>query len=170
MVDISPLTLLIGSDIIKIVLKVNNLGFVLNERLTVTDHFRRCVRRCVRRYIRLSALWGHIHGIHRLKLGRGWLCHLLCLTLDMGVLCMLVRMLHRNGGWIWLLEPIYSTFILWGGLIMCPTWRQVLWALRWQIMLGFSFCRFFTKYCMSGIRAICFRYLVLLRLRVQEAS
>jgi hypothetical protein len=40
-VDIPPLTLLIGSDIIKIVLKVNNLGFVLNERLTVTDHFKK---------------------------------------------------------------------------------------------------------------------------------
>jgi hypothetical protein len=30
-----------------------------------------------------------------LKLGGGWLCHLLCLTL--GVLSMLVQMLHHNG-------------------------------------------------------------------------
>jgi hypothetical protein len=41
---------------------------------------------------------------------------------------------------------VYGTFILWGGLIMCPTWRQVLWALRWQIMLGFNFCRFFVRH------------------------
>jgi hypothetical protein len=34
--DIPPLTLMIGSDVIKVVPKVNNLGFVLNERLTVT--------------------------------------------------------------------------------------------------------------------------------------
>jgi hypothetical protein len=40
-VDISPPTLLIGSDIIKVVSKVNNLGFVLNERLTATDHLRK---------------------------------------------------------------------------------------------------------------------------------
>jgi hypothetical protein len=37
--------------------------------------------------------------------------------------------------------------VLWGGLIMYPTWKQVLWALSWLIMLGFSFCRFFTKCC-----------------------
>jgi hypothetical protein len=40
-VDISPPTLLIGSDVIKVVPKVKNLGFVLNERLTATDHFRK---------------------------------------------------------------------------------------------------------------------------------
>jgi hypothetical protein len=34
-------TLLIGSDVIKVVPKVNNLGFVLNERLTATDHFKK---------------------------------------------------------------------------------------------------------------------------------
>jgi hypothetical protein len=38
--DIPPLTLMIGSDVIKVVPKVNNLGFVLNERLTVTDNFK----------------------------------------------------------------------------------------------------------------------------------
>jgi hypothetical protein len=30
-----------------------------------------------------------------------------------------------------------------------------------------DFCRFFTKCCMSGIRAICFRSLVLFRPRVR---
>jgi hypothetical protein len=39
--DIPPPTLLIGSDVIKVVPKVNNLGFVLNERLTATDHFKK---------------------------------------------------------------------------------------------------------------------------------
>jgi hypothetical protein len=39
-VDIPPPTLLIGSDVIKVVSKVNNLSFVLNERLTATDHFK----------------------------------------------------------------------------------------------------------------------------------
>jgi hypothetical protein len=38
--DISPPTLLIGSDVIKVVHKVKNLGFVLNERLTA-DHFKK---------------------------------------------------------------------------------------------------------------------------------
>jgi ribonucleases P/MRP protein subunit RPP40 len=33
-------TLLIGSDVIKFVLKVNSLGFVLNERLTAIDQFK----------------------------------------------------------------------------------------------------------------------------------
>jgi hypothetical protein len=72
-VDFPPPTLLIGSDIIKVV-----------PRLTIG----------------FCALLGHMHRIRRLKLVEGWLCHLLllCLTLDMGVLCMLVRMLHRNGG------------------------------------------------------------------------
>jgi hypothetical protein len=40
-VDIPPPTLLIWSDVIKIVPKVNNLGFVLNERLTMADHFKK---------------------------------------------------------------------------------------------------------------------------------
>jgi hypothetical protein len=40
-VDIPPPTLLMGSDIIKVFPKVNNLGFVLNERLTATDHFKK---------------------------------------------------------------------------------------------------------------------------------
>jgi hypothetical protein len=57
----------------------------------------------------LVCWWGHIlcqkegifdfvQCIRRLKLGGGWLCHLLCVTLDMGVFSMLVRMLHRNKG------------------------------------------------------------------------
>jgi hypothetical protein len=40
-VDIPPPTLLIGSDVIKVVLKVNNIGFVLNERLTATSHCKK---------------------------------------------------------------------------------------------------------------------------------
>jgi hypothetical protein len=40
-VDIPPPTHLIGSDVITVVPKVNNLGFVLNERLTATDHFKK---------------------------------------------------------------------------------------------------------------------------------
>jgi hypothetical protein len=40
-VDIPPPTLLIGSGVIKDVPKVNNLGFVFNERLTTTDHFKK---------------------------------------------------------------------------------------------------------------------------------
>jgi ribonucleases P/MRP protein subunit RPP40 len=91
-VDIPPLTLLIGSDVIKIVPKVNNIGLVLNERLTATDHFKKV---CQKVYWILRSLRPHAH---RLKLGGGWLRHLLCLTLDMGVLCMLVRMLCHNGG------------------------------------------------------------------------
>jgi hypothetical protein len=40
-VDIPPSTLLIGSDIIRVVSNVNNLGFFLNERLAATDHFKK---------------------------------------------------------------------------------------------------------------------------------
>jgi hypothetical protein len=90
--DIPPPTLLIGSDVIKVVPKVNNLGFVLNERLTATDHFKKV---CQKVYWILRSL--KPHASHT-PLGGGWLCHLLCLTLDMGVLCMLLRMLHRSGG------------------------------------------------------------------------
>jgi hypothetical protein len=41
MVDIPPPMLLMKSDVIKVVPKVNNLGFILNERLTATDHFNK---------------------------------------------------------------------------------------------------------------------------------
>jgi hypothetical protein len=40
-VDIPPPTLLIESDVVKVVPKITNLGFVLNERLTATDHFKK---------------------------------------------------------------------------------------------------------------------------------
>jgi hypothetical protein len=40
-VDVPPPTLLIGSVVIKVVPKVDNLGLVLNERPTATDHFKK---------------------------------------------------------------------------------------------------------------------------------
>jgi hypothetical protein len=43
-----------------------------------------------------------------------------------------------------------------------PTWRQVLWALCWLIMIGFGFCSYFTECCISGIRAFCLHYFILL--------
>jgi hypothetical protein len=43
--DIPHSTLLIGANVVKVVPKVRNLGFVLNERLTATDHFRRVCQR-----------------------------------------------------------------------------------------------------------------------------
>jgi hypothetical protein len=39
--DIPPPTLLIGAYVVQVVPRVRNLGFVLNERLTATDHFRK---------------------------------------------------------------------------------------------------------------------------------
>jgi hypothetical protein len=56
-VDIPPLTLLIGSDVIKVVPKVNNLGFVLDERLTATDHFKKVM--CQKVYWILRSLKPH---------------------------------------------------------------------------------------------------------------
>jgi hypothetical protein len=56
-VDIPPLTLLIGSDVNKVVPKVNNLGFVLNERLTATDHFKKV---CQKVYWILRSLKPHV--------------------------------------------------------------------------------------------------------------
>jgi hypothetical protein len=39
--DIPLPTLLIGANVAKVVPRVRNLGFVLNKRLTDTDHFRK---------------------------------------------------------------------------------------------------------------------------------
>jgi hypothetical protein len=39
-VNIPPPTLLFGSDVIKVVPKVNNFDFVLDERHTATDHVK----------------------------------------------------------------------------------------------------------------------------------
>jgi hypothetical protein len=39
--DIPPPTLLIGDNVVKVVPRVRNLGFVLNKRLKATDHFRK---------------------------------------------------------------------------------------------------------------------------------
>jgi hypothetical protein len=36
---------LIGANVVKVVPLVKNLGFVLNERLTATDHFRKVCQR-----------------------------------------------------------------------------------------------------------------------------
>jgi hypothetical protein len=55
-VDILPPTLLIGSDVIKVVPKVNNLGFVLNQGLTATDHFK---KECQKVYWILRSLRPH---------------------------------------------------------------------------------------------------------------
>jgi hypothetical protein len=38
--NIPPPILLIGANVVKVVPRVRNLGFVLNERLTAMDHFR----------------------------------------------------------------------------------------------------------------------------------
>jgi hypothetical protein len=54
--NIPPLTLLIGANVVKVVLKVRNLGFVLNERLTATDHFKKV---CQRMYWILLSLRPH---------------------------------------------------------------------------------------------------------------
>jgi hypothetical protein len=37
--------MLIGANVVKVVPRVRNLGFVLNERLTATDHFRNVCQR-----------------------------------------------------------------------------------------------------------------------------
>jgi hypothetical protein len=55
-VDIRPPTLLIGYDVIKIVHKVKSLGFVLNEGLTATDHFKKV---CQKVYLILRCLKPH---------------------------------------------------------------------------------------------------------------
>jgi hypothetical protein len=55
-VDIPPTTLLIGSDVIKVVPKVNNLGFDLNERLTA-NHFKKV---CPKVYCILRSLRPHV--------------------------------------------------------------------------------------------------------------
>jgi hypothetical protein len=57
-VDIPPPTLLIGSDVIKVVPKVNNLGFVLNERRT--DHFKKV---CHKVYWILRSLRPHAYTV-----------------------------------------------------------------------------------------------------------
>jgi hypothetical protein len=76
-VDIPPPTLLIGSDVVKVVPKVNKLGFVLNERLTATHHFKKV---CQKLYLILRSLTPHaLHTPFEVRL---WamvrLCHILC--------------------------------------------------------------------------------------------
>jgi hypothetical protein len=39
--DIPPPTLLIGANVVKVFPRLRNLVFVLNDRLTATDHFRK---------------------------------------------------------------------------------------------------------------------------------
>jgi hypothetical protein len=55
-VDIPPPVLLIESDVIKFVPTINNLGFVLNKRLTATDHFKKV---CQKVYWILRSLRPH---------------------------------------------------------------------------------------------------------------
>jgi hypothetical protein len=59
---------LIGGNVVKVVLKVKNLGFVLNERHTTTDHFRNVLRPhdahtpCeVKRRLVLSVILPHVN-------------------------------------------------------------------------------------------------------------
>jgi hypothetical protein len=54
--EIPPPTLFIGPDTIKVVPKVTNLGFVLNERLTAADHFKKV---CQKVYWILRSLRPH---------------------------------------------------------------------------------------------------------------
>jgi hypothetical protein len=54
--DIPPPTLLIGANVVKVVPRVRNLEFDLNERLTATDHFRKV---CQRIYWILRSLRPH---------------------------------------------------------------------------------------------------------------
>jgi hypothetical protein len=56
-VDIPPPTLLIGFHVIMVVPKVNSLDFVLNERLTVTDHFKKVCQKVywILRFLRQHA-------------------------------------------------------------------------------------------------------------------
>jgi hypothetical protein len=51
-----PPTLLICADVVKVVPRVRNLGFVLNERPTATDHFRKV---CQKIYWILRSLRPH---------------------------------------------------------------------------------------------------------------
>jgi hypothetical protein len=48
--------LLIGDNVVKVVPRVRNLGFVLNERLTATDYFRKV---CQKIYWILRSLRPH---------------------------------------------------------------------------------------------------------------
>jgi hypothetical protein len=76
-VNIPPPTLLIGSDVIKVVPKAYNLGFVLNK---VTDHFKK-VRQKV--YWILHSLRPHAsHAPFEVR--RRFIVSMSCLTLDMG--------------------------------------------------------------------------------------
>jgi hypothetical protein len=122
-----------GSDIIKVVPKVNSLGFVLNERLTATDHFKKEWRQKVNWILRSL----RPHASHTpLEVRSRMTVSLIMPHIGMGVMCMLVRMLRYNGGCGFSLRRLHH--------VKKDKWRQVLWVLRWLIIRGFSFCRFFT--------------------------
>jgi hypothetical protein len=78
--------LLISANVVMVVSRVRNLGFVLNERLTATDHFRKV---CQRIYLVLLSL--SPHAAHTLFEVRRF-CHMS----TMGILCLLVLIPHRR--------------------------------------------------------------------------
>jgi hypothetical protein len=60
----------IGANVIKVVPRVSNLGFVLNERLTATDHFRKVCQKIywILRFLRPHAAHTPFEVIRRLIL------------------------------------------------------------------------------------------------------
>jgi hypothetical protein len=102
-----------------------------------------------------------MHRIHRLKLGGGWLCHLLCLTLDIGY-----------GGIVYAGADAASQRRLIVAIRTCLRYihflrrldhvshleTSVMGALLADYSIGFSFCRFFVVLHVWHIR-----YFVLLR-------
>jgi hypothetical protein len=139
--------LLIGAHFAKVVPKMKNLGFVLNERLTAVDHSRKKFQRIyripmeVRRRLVLSLILPHIkygnivftNAVSASQKGLG--------GLHSRLVCILY--IWRNG------------------LIMFHTWSRLYRVLCWRIMPGLSICHFYTRYCMLAILLICFLCFIL---------
>jgi hypothetical protein len=86
---ITPPTILIGVNVVEVVPRVRSLGFVLNERLTATDHFAKV---CQRIYWILRSLRPHAHTLLRLE--EDLFCRSFCRMSIMVILCLLP---HRRG-------------------------------------------------------------------------
>jgi hypothetical protein len=87
---------LVGANDVKVLSRVRNLGFVLNERLTAMDHFRKVCQRifCILRCLRP-------HPAHTPFEVRRRLVFCLFFVTTMVILCLLVLIPHRGGSWGW---------------------------------------------------------------------
>jgi hypothetical protein len=109
--DIPLPTLLIGAIVVKVVPRVRNLGFVLNETYGFFDlrHIL-CAVSQKRIYWIMRCLRPLLH-ILRLRLEGDLFLRLFCRMSTMVIICLLVLIPHRRGGWGLHSRPVCVIYI-----------------------------------------------------------